>query len=53
MQLKEVEKILNKFGSFVIEQARIELAKQGKTKKSQKLSNSLYQDITVYKDSID
>jgi len=53
MQLKEVEKILDKFGRYVIEQARIELARQGKTKKSQNLSKSLYKDIKVYRDSID
>jgi hypothetical protein len=53
MQLKEVEKILDKFGSYVIQQARLELAKQGKTKKSKRLSNSLYKDIKIYRDSID
>ena len=53
MQLKEVEKILNKFAKYVIQQARTNLAKSGKTKKSKALYDSLYKDIKVYKDSID
>ena len=52
MQLKEVEKILNKFGKYVVQQARTNLTKSKKNS-SKKLYNSIEYDINVYKDSID
>ena len=52
MQLKEVEKILNKFAKYVIQQARTNLTKKNKNS-SKKLYDSLEYRINRYKDSID
>ncbi len=52
MQLKEVEKILNKFAKYVIQQARTNLTRNKKNS-SKKLYDSLEYRINRYKDSID
>jgi hypothetical protein len=52
MQLKEVEKILNKFAKYVIQQARTNLTRSKKNS-SKKLYDSLEYRINRYKDSID
>jgi hypothetical protein len=52
MQLKEVEKILNKFAKYVIQQARTNLTRNNKNS-SKKLYDSLDYKINRYKDSID
>jgi hypothetical protein len=52
MQLKEVEKILNKFAKYVIQQARTNLTRNKKNS-SKKLYDSLDYKINRYKDSID
>ena len=52
MQLKEVEKILNKFAKYVIQQARTNLTRSKKNS-SKKLYDSLEYRINRYKNSID
>ena len=52
MQLKEVEKILNKFAKYVIQQARTNLTRNKKNS-SKKLYDSLEYRVNRYKDSID
>ena len=52
MQLKEVEKILNKFAKYVIQQARTNLKETIKNV-IKKLYDSLEYRINRYKDSID
>ncbi len=52
MQLKEVEKILNKFAKYVIQQARTNLTRNKKNS-SKKLYDSLEYKVNRYKDSID
>ena len=51
MQLKETREALNKFGKFVIQQARTRLTK-GKKNVSKKLYNSLDYKINATEDSI-
>ena len=51
MQLKEVEKALNNFGKFVVQQARTRLTK-GRKNVSKKLYNSLGYKINATQDSI-
>ena len=51
MQLKEVQKELNKFAKYVIKQARTNLTKSKKNS-SKKLYDSLDYNINVSKDSI-
>ena len=51
MQLKEVEKALNNFGKFVVQQARTRLTK-GRKNVSKKLYNSLDYKINATEDSI-
>ena len=51
MQLKEVEKALNNFGKFVVQQARARLTK-GRKNVSKKLYNSLDYKINATEDSI-
>ena len=51
MQLKEVEKALNNFGKFVVQQARTRLTK-GRKNVSKKLYNSLEYKINATEDSI-
>ena len=52
MQLKEVEKVLHKFGKYVVKQARTNLTKNKKNV-SKNLYNSLEYRVNRYKDSID
>jgi hypothetical protein len=52
MQLEEVEKILNKFAKYVVQQARTNLTRNKKNS-SKKLYDSLDYKINRYKDSID
>ena len=52
MQLKEVEKILNKFAKYVIKQARTNLTKTKKNS-TKKLYKSIDYRVNKYKDSID
>lgn len=52
MQLKEVEKVLHKFGKYVVKQARTNLTKNKKNV-SKNLYNSLEYRVNKYKDSID
>ena len=51
MQLKEVEKALNNFGKFVVQQARTRLTK-GRKNVSKKLYNSLDYKINSTQDSV-
>ena len=51
MQLKEVQKALNNFGKFVVQQARTRLTK-GRKNVSKKLYNSLEYKINATEDSI-
>ena len=51
MQLKEVEKALNNFGKFVVQQARTRLTK-GRKNVSNKLYNSLDYKINSTQDSV-
>tara|TARA_Y100001937_G_scaffold89073_1_gene120418 strand:+ start:79 stop:573 length:495 start_codon:yes stop_codon:yes gene_type:complete len=51
MQLKEVQKALNNFGKFVVQQARTRLTK-GRKNVSKKLYNSLDYKINATEDSI-
>ena len=51
MQLKEVEKALNNFGKFVVQQARTRLTK-GRKNVSKKLYNSLDYEINSTQDSV-
>ena len=51
MQLKEVEKALNNFGKFVVQQARTRLTK-GRKNVSKKLYNSLEYKINSTQDSV-
>ena len=51
MQLKETREALNKFGKFVVQQARTRLSK-GKKNVSKKLYNSLEYRINAAQDSI-
>ena len=52
MQLDEVEKILNKFAKYVVQQARTELTKKKKNS-SKTLYKSIDYRVNKYKDSID
>lgn len=52
MQLDEVEKILNKFAKYVVQQARTNLTKTRKNS-SKKLYNSIDYKVNKYRDSID
>ncbi|QDP47397.1 MAG: hypothetical protein GOVbin2950_29 [Prokaryotic dsDNA virus sp.] len=53
MQLDEVNKILHKFGKYVVQQARTNLSKSGKTKKSRNLYDSIDYKVNQFSDSID
>ncbi len=52
MQLKEVEKILNKFAKYVVKQTRTNLTKNKKNA-SKQLYDSIDYRVNRYKDSID
>jgi len=52
MQLKEVEKILNKFAKYVVKQTRTNLTKNKKNA-SKQLYDSINYRVNRYKDSID
>ena len=52
MQLDKVEKILNKFAKYVVQQARTQLTKKKKNA-SKKLYKSIDYRVNKYKDSID
>tara|TARA_R100001510_G_C7625806_1_gene185683 strand:+ start:345 stop:863 length:519 start_codon:yes stop_codon:yes gene_type:complete len=52
MQLKEVEKIMNVFAKFVVDESRKELIKKNKNS-TKKLSESLEFRVNRFKDSID
>ena len=52
MQLKETQKVLNKFAKYVIQQSRSNLTK-GKKNASKELYNSLESDVKVSKNSFE